>query len=146
LLYGICDTIINRSANEGFGLPTLEAMMCGKPIIALKTGGLTRQVEHHETGEQFGIGLDPEVRTMVGNHMVPYIYEDFVSHATVTNAFIKMYEMGPEERVRIGSQAAIHAREDYNLDRVISDWDASLEQTIEKFKNGENKKWKVTEI
>lgn len=44
-LYNVCDTIVNRSCNEGFGLPTLEMMMCGKPIIALKTGGLTRQVE-----------------------------------------------------------------------------------------------------
>ena len=146
LLYGICDTIVNRSSNEGFGLPTLEAMMCGKPIIAIKTGGLTRQVEHHETGEQFGIGLDPEVRTMVGNHMVPYIYEDFVSHATVTNAFMKMYEMGPDERTRIGARAAEHAREDYNLDRVISDWDTSIENTIVRFNSPENKKWKVIEI
>ena len=145
-LYCVCDTIVNRSCNEGFGLPTLEAMMCGKPIIAIKTGGLTRQVEHPQTGEQFGIGMDPEVRTMVGNHMVPYIYEDFVSHKTVTSAFIKMYEMGSDERERIGARAAIRAREDYNLDRVISDWDSSLERTIEKFKNGENKKWKVTTI
>lgn len=140
------ENVTVSNCNEGFGLPTLEAMMCGKPIIAIKTGGLTRQVEHPETGEQFGIGLDPEVRTLVGNHMVPYIYEDFVSHATVTSAFMRMYEMGPEERERIGMRACERAREDYNLDRVISDWDSSLEKTIEKFKNGENKKWRVTEI
>jgi len=145
-LYGVCDTIVNRSCNEGFGLPTLEAMMCGKPIIALKTGGLTRQVEHPETGEQFGIGLDPEVRTMVGNHMVPYIYEDFVSHGTVTAAFMRMYEMGPEERERIGTRASVRAREDYNLERVVSQWDSSLESTIEKFRSGGTEKWKVTEI
>jgi glycosyltransferase involved in cell wall biosynthesis len=140
------ENITVSNCNEGFGLPTLEAMMCGKPIIALKTGGLTRQVEHPETGEQFGIGLDPEVRTMVGNHMVPYIYEDFVSHGTVTAAFMRMYEMGPEERERIGTRASVRAREDYNLERVVSQWDSSLESPIEKFRSGGTEKWKVTEI
>ena len=72
-LYGICDTIVNRSCNEGFGLGLLEAKMCGKPVIALKTGGMTRQAEDHETGFQYGIALEPEVKSLVGNQNVPYI-------------------------------------------------------------------------
>ena len=146
LLYNACDTIVNRSCNEGFGLPTLEAMMCGKPIIALKTGGLTRQVEDPDTGEQFGIGLDPEVRTLVGNHMVPYILEDFVSHKTLSNAFMKMYEMGPEAREELGQKAMVRARREYNTGKMVSDWDTSLEKTIDDWKSGNNPKWKVTEL
>jgi glycosyltransferase involved in cell wall biosynthesis len=145
-LYNSCDTIINRSCNEGFGLPTLEMMMCGKPIIALKTGGLTRQVEDPETGEQFGIGLDPEVRTMVGNHMVPFIYEDFVSHKTTTDAFMKMYEMGPEKREALGNKAMERARREYSLKKMVADWDTSIEKTIEKWKSVEENKWKVMEL
>jgi glycosyltransferase involved in cell wall biosynthesis len=145
-LYNVCDTIVNRSCNEGFGLPTLEMMMCGKPIIAIKTGGLTRQVEDPETGEQFGIGLDPEVRTMIGNHMVPFIYEDFVSHKTVTDAFMKMYEMGPVEREKLGTRAMERARVEYDLDRVVSDWDRSLEETIDKFQSKVDAKWKVNTL
>jgi len=64
-LYNAVDTVVNRSCNEGFGLSTLEAMMCAKPIIAIKTGGLSRQVEDLETGEQFGIGLDPDAKSLV---------------------------------------------------------------------------------
>lgn len=145
-LYNMCDTIVNRSCNEGFGLPTLEMMMCGKPIIALKTGGLTRQVEDPDTGEQFGIGMDPEVRTMVGNHMVPYIYEDFVSHKTVTNAFMKMYELGDEGREVLGKKAMERARKEYNLKDVVSEWDRTLTDTIEKWNSKVNTKWKVSEI
>lgn len=145
-LYNMCDTIVNRSCNEGFGLPTLEMMMCGKPIIALKTGGLTRQVEDPVTGEQFGVGMDPEVRTMVGNHMVPYIYEDFVSHKTVTNAFMKMYEMGPEAREELGKKAMERAKKEYNLKDVVSDWDRTLTDTIEKWNAKIDTKWKVSEI
>lgn len=145
-LYNVCDTIINRSCNEGFGLPTLEMMMCGKPIIAIKTGGLTRQVEDPETGEQFGIGMDPEVRTMVGNHMVPYIYEDFVSHETVKNAFMKMYEMGPEARESLGLRAMERARSEYSLKKVVDDWDRTLSDTIEKWNSKENPLWKAIEL
>lgn len=146
MLYGVCDTIVNRSCNEGFGLPTLEMMMCGKPIIALKTGGLTRQVEDPDTGEQYGIGIDPEVRTMVGNHMVPYIYEDFISHETLRDAFMKMYAMGPNEREALGMKAMERARREYSIDKVVSDWDASLTKTIDDWQSKASTRWSVKEL
>lgn len=145
-LYNVCDTIVNRSCNEGFGLPTLEMMMCGKPIIAIKTGGLTRQVEDPDTGEQYGIGLDPEVRTMVGNHMVPYIYEDFVSHETLRGAFMKMYSMGSEARENLGKRAVERARREYNLSRVVADWDSSLTKTMDAWKTKPTPRWSVREL
>jgi glycosyltransferase involved in cell wall biosynthesis len=144
-LYNVCDTIVNRSANEGFGLPTLEAMMCGKPIVAIKTGGLTRQVVNHETGEEHGIALEPEVRTMVGNHMVPYIYEDFVSHKTVTDAFMKMYEMGDEARRALGGRAREYALKNYDMQKIVNDWDSTLEATIEKW-NADRNSWRRVEL
>ena len=135
VLYNMCDTVVNRSANEGFGLPILEAKMCGKPVISIKTGGLTRQVEDHVTGEQYGIGLDPEVRSMVGNLMIPYIYEDFISHKTLSEAFMKMYDYGPEKREEIGQRAMKHAHRDYDLDAVVAEWDRTLMNTIENWKD-----------
>jgi glycosyltransferase involved in cell wall biosynthesis len=144
-LYNICDSIVNRSCNEGFGLGTLEAMMCGKPIIALKTGGLTRQVEDYRTGEQYGIALPVENRCLVGNQSVPYIFEDFVSHQTVANAYMQMYEMGPEKRKELGLKALKHAHEDYNLNNVISEWDRTLTNCIDNWKNN-HKKWEKFEL
>lgn len=144
-LYNICDVCVNRSSAEGFGLGTLEAMMCGKPIIAIKTGGLTRQVEDHETGEQYGIALEPEVKSLVGNHVVPYIYEDLISHKTLSDAFFKMHEMGPDERKRIGLRALQHAHKDYDLDRLVSDWDRTLTDCIENWKTRYNR-WETIEL
>ena len=144
-LYNVCDSIVNRSCNEGFGLGTLEAKMCGKPIIALKTGGLTRQVEDHVTGEQYGIALNPESQCLVGNQSVPYIYEDFVTHDTVTKAYMDMYEMGPEKRKELGIKAMQHAHRDYNLNDVVSEWDRTLTDCIDNWKN-RHKKWEKIEL
>lgn len=125
-LYNFSDVVVNRSCNEGFGLGTLEAMMAGKPIIALKTGGLTRQVEDHRTGEQYGVAIEPEVRTLVGNQMVPYIYEDFVSHETLAKAFMTVFDWGPEKRAEVGKRALAHAHQDYDLPTLVNDWDRTL--------------------
>lgn len=144
-LYNMCDTIINRSCNEGFGLGTLEAMMCGKPIIALKTGGLTRQVEDYETGEHYGIALEPEVRSLVGNQLVPYIYEDYVSYETVAKAFMTMFEMGPEKREELGKKAMAHAHKDYDLQSIVKKWDETMSDTIDTWR-GKHKRWSVEEI
>jgi glycosyltransferase involved in cell wall biosynthesis len=147
VLYNVCDTIVNRSSNEGFGVPTLEAMMCGKPIIAIKTGGLTRQVEDPETGEHYGIGLDPDVRCLVGSQMVPYIYEDFVSHEKLKNAFVEMYDKGPEERKRIGKRAMERVHRDYRAEDVISKWDESLTKLFGDWdNNSKSNLWESTTL
>ncbi|HCT53552.1 MAG TPA: hypothetical protein DF712_13950, partial [Balneola sp.] len=75
ILYNISDFCINTSYAEGFGLSTLESMMAGTPIIAPKTGGLTRQVVDHRDGSENGVALDIDVKTLVGSQQVPYIYE-----------------------------------------------------------------------
>jgi glycosyltransferase involved in cell wall biosynthesis len=147
-LYNVCDTVINRSSAEGFGLPILESIMCGKPPIVIKTGGLTRQVEDPDTGEQFGIGLKPDVQTLMGNHMVPYIFEDFVSHETFADALMKMYEMGPEGREALGKKAMERASKEYDLKKVISDWDDTLTSTIDRWQNDRKSfdRWSMTEL
>ncbi len=144
-LYNMCDVAVNRSCNEGFGLGILEAKMCGKPVISIKTGGLTRQVEDHITGEQYGVALDVEVRSLVGNQLVPYIYEDFVSHKSVSDAFMKMYELGPEGRELLGQKAMAHAHRDYDLNDVIKKWDETLMGCIQGWKNT-HKRWEHVEL
>ena len=144
-IYAACDTVVNRSSNEGFGLPTLEAMMCGKPIIAIKTGGLSRQVEDINTGEQYGIALEPDVKSLVGNQMVPYIYEDLISHEKLANAFMEMYEWGPDKRKQVGQRALEHAHKDYDLKEIVSSWDNSLSKLISDWEN-RPQRWEVKSL
>ncbi len=144
-LYNISDVIVNRSCNEGFGLSTLEAMMTAKPIIAVKTGGLTRQVQDHDTGEQYGVALEPEVRTLVGNQMVPYIYEDFISHETLSKAFMTVYDWGPIERARVGARAREHALKDYDIERLVKDWDRTLTSLFDTWPQS-HQRWERIEL
>lgn len=45
-VYGSCKMWISPSTNEGFGLPILEAMACGVPVIAVPSYGLDEYLVH----------------------------------------------------------------------------------------------------
>lgn len=134
ILHNIADFYVNISFAEGFGLGTLEAMQCGKPIIALKTGGQIRQVVDYRDGSENGIALDVELRTLVGSQQVPYIYEDYVSVETVAQAFLKMYEWGPEKRRQIGAKARQYVLSEFDLQKTIDAWHESLNEVIDNFR------------
>lgn len=141
ILHNISDACINISYAEGFGLSTLEAMQCGRPIIAVKTGGLTRQVVDHRDGSENGIALPVEFKTCVGSQIVPYIYEDYVSNDTVANAIEEMYKMGPDGREKLGQKARDYAAAEFSYQRTIDLWDETLSNLVDNWKS-DYKSWK----
>lgn len=54
-LYLSCDVVLMLSRYESFGLVAIEAMSAGKPVIALKVGGLGEVVEDGVNG----VSIDP---------------------------------------------------------------------------------------
>lgn len=134
VLHNISDCCINIAYAEGFGLATLEAMQVGKPIIALKTGGLTRQVVDHRDGSENGIALEVEMKSMVGSQLVPYIYEDYVSNATTSYALYQMYSHGPEKRKELGTKAKNYVHSEFNLQTTVDLWHQSLWDLCESWK------------
>ncbi len=143
-LFNISDVVINVARNEGFGLTTLESMMTATPIIVLKTGGLTRQVEDPDTDETFGIGLEPEVRSLFSSNAAPYMYEDFVSRETVAKAMMTMYEWGPDKRAEVGKLALEYAKQEFNLTKMIMSWDMGLSNLIDNWRGTE--RWQRSEL
>lgn len=135
VLHNISDTCINVSYAEGFGLATLEAMQVGKPIIAVKTGGLTRQVVDHRDGSENGVAIDVELKTLVGSQQVPYIYEDLVSHTSIADAIEKMYLLGPEKRKELGQKAFRYVDSEFNYQTTVDLWHDTMNDTISNWKD-----------
>ena len=48
--YAACDVYCSASLWEGFGMPFIEAMACGKPVVDFKTHSITEVVEDRESG------------------------------------------------------------------------------------------------
>ena len=144
-LYNISDFCINISYAEGFGLGTLEAMMTGTPIIASKTGGMTRQVIDHRDGTENGVGLDIELKTLVGSQGVPYIYEDYVSCDTIAESIMKMYKKSPEERDTLSEKVLNYVKTQFDHQTMIDSWHDSLLSTVNNWRS-KYKRWEKIKI
>lgn len=143
-VYNISDVVISKSTSEGFGLSTLEGMMCGKPIIAPTTGGLTRQVIDHETGVHNGWGLEPEIRNLVGNQLVPYIYEDHISNETFSNVLVEAYHER-DNLPSIGKRAMKYAINNFSLEKTIETWDSLMTDLTSDYKSSK-KQWEIISL
>ena len=159
--YNSCDVTINIANNEGFGLSTLESLMAGTPIIVNMTGGLQFQIGNWWQGEKdftdqekltniavacakgsqkfsssktkfYGVPVFPASRSCTGSQPIPFIYDDRVAHEDVVDALKLMYDMGRERRRVLGAEGSVWARETFNLNKMISDWDNVLTEEINK--------------
>lgn len=146
VLYNLIDCGVNVSKAEGFGLNTLTAMQVGKPIIALKTGGLTRQVVDCRDGSENGVAIEPSERSLIGSQMTPYIYEDIVDKKALADAFMRIYKTSPEEREALGTKAKAYVDYEFSYDKMVEDWDSTLEKTIKEFKENKPKQWELVQV
>ena len=146
ILHNISDCCVNISYAEGFGLATLEAMQCGRPIIAAKTGGLTRQVVDHRDGSENGIALEIRQKTLVGSQHVPYIYEDFCDVDETAAALVQMYEMGFDKRRDLGAKAKSYVASEFSYQKTVDMWHDTLKKTVEDWKAGKPKRWTLKEV
>lgn len=139
VLYNISDFCINISYAEGFGLATLESMMTGTPIIAVKTGGLTRQVIDHNDGSENGVALDVNLRSLVGSQSVPYIYEDYCTNENIAAGIMKLYDMSEDDKKDLSKKVLKYAKEEFSQQKSVDDWHSTMLKTLERFK--ERKHW-----
>ena len=146
VLHNISDACLNISFAEGFGLATLEAMQCGKPIIATKTGGLTRQVVDHRDGTENGVALSVDFQTLVGSQSLPFIYEDYSSVETICNGILKLYLMTKEERDNLGEKARQYVLSEFNYQKTVDRWHETLLELLENFDKIKNNRWSIEEV
>jgi glycosyltransferase involved in cell wall biosynthesis len=144
VLYNISDFCLNMSYAEGFGLSTLESMMTGTPIVAAKTGGLTKQVCNSKAGGYNGVGLDIDMQTLVGSQNVPYIYEDYVSNKNVAKGIMKIYKMNQSQKNKLSKKVLKYAREEFSHQKTVDMWHSTMINTLKDFKE-KRKNWNITE-
>ena len=146
ILHNITDACINIAYAEGFGLSTLEAMQCANPIIAQKTGGLTRQVVDHRDGSENGIALDVDFQSLVGSQSVPYIFEDYCSVEATSDAILSLYEMTKSERQKLGKKCLEYVSSEFRHQDTIDQWHETLLSLVENWKKEKPKQWVFEEI
>ncbi len=146
VLHNISDACINIAYAEGFGLATLESMQCANPIIATKTGGLTRQVVDHRDLTENGIALDVKFKTLVGSQNVPYIFEDYCSIEDTAEAIYSMFSMSSHDRKKLGNKARKYVEEEFSYQKTVDMWHNSLTDLIEKWDYKNNSRWSLEEI
>lgn len=153
MFYNTADCTINIANNEGFGLGTLESLMCGTPIVAHMTGGLQFQLGdwwegrtdfsnqadmtavakkkwERRQGKWFGIPVFPASRACTGSQPIPYIYDDRVAHGDVVAALKQLYAMGRRARKELGAEGREWALQTFNWDKLNSAWPEIIEQAI----------------
>lgn len=147
ILYNISDVCLTISFAEGFGLSTLESMMCGTPIIAPKTGGLFRQVVDHRDGTENGVALDIKVKTLVGSQTVPYIYEDYADINDAAEGIYKLYSKSDKEKSDLSKKVYNYASGEFKLQKTVDMWHETLLKTIKDYKENKDKKtWQCIEL
>lgn len=154
--YNACDVTVNIANNEGFGLGTLESLMAGTPILVSMTGGLQFQVgdwwkdvditnqdkmtdvakrlwQKNGLDSFFGVPVFPASRSCTGSQPIPFIYDDRVAHDDVVDGLVRLYSLGRGSRRRMGLRGSQWARENFNLSKMVSEWDRTLQEQLIKF-------------
>ena len=146
--YKMADCTVNISDAEGFGLSTLESLASGTPIIVTMTGGLQEQVTDGENW--FGVGLEPAARSVIGSLAVPWIYEDRVSKEDFIEACLKVFNMTPDEREKVGQMGREHVLKNYSFEQFNKSWVNLMLGVHEKCGSWENRKnyksWECIEL
>ena len=126
LIYNMVDCTVNISDAEGFGLATLESLSCGTPIIVSMTGGLQEQIRSPGDAKEYGVGIHPASKAIIGSQEIPWIYEDRLSGDDVVDAMETMFYMDKEERTKLGLAGRKHVMENYNFETFNRTWVETL--------------------
>jgi len=147
-VYNACDYTINIADAEGFGLSTLESLMCGTPIIVNMTGGLQEQVTDGQNW--FGWGIQPASKAVIGSLSVPFIYEDRISQQDFRSTMKKALNCSKKAYENMSKKGIKHALENYNFEDFENNWIETMDNIMEKHGSWDTRKnydrWHLWEV
>ena len=167
LLFNSADVYINLASNEGFGLGSAEALTVGTPIIVNMTGGLQDQCgvrdddgnlltaedyielgsNHrgkYKTHGEWVKPVYPASISLQGSPPTPYIWDDRCNPEDAAVNLREFYDIGREERKRLGAIGAKFCRENQmtasamgenfikSMNGAFDNWKPRIRYTMEK--------------
>jgi hypothetical protein len=157
-LYNMSDVTALISSNEGWGLSLTESLMAGKMIIGNVTGGMQDQMRfedengkwidfdenfcsnHFGTYKKHGdwaVPVYPSNLSIVGSIPTPYIFDDRCDIRDVAKAIEEVYNLGPEERQKRGSNGRKWVQSEESMmsaSKMSENVIGCIEETFNKFK------------
>jgi glycosyltransferase involved in cell wall biosynthesis len=135
--YNMSDVTIIQSSEEGFGLSGLESLMAGTPVLAGRTGGIQDYLEDKETGQVFGIMMEPDATSNVGNQEVVQIESHHFNYEKTAKHLRTLFDDKMKDPVGYKDRwAGKAARESmlrrFNLNDVVKSWESAIIEEIEK--------------
>jgi glycosyltransferase involved in cell wall biosynthesis len=106
-LYSLCELFVFPSWHEGFGLPVLEAMSVGAPVIASRTSSLPEVVGPD------GEGFDPRDKHSIADTIVRVLSDDALRKRLASNGLARSKEFSWERTATEawkGIEMAVEAR------------------------------------
>jgi len=122
-LMNVCDIYVSPSGHEGFNVPLVEAMSCGKPIVTTKLANHSEILEG--TGNRL---LTPKVKVGVCDG----VQDILVPNADNILGNLVMLIENPAERQELGTQGRNKALQEYNLDKIAVEWHKLFEGLVNK--------------
>lgn len=126
-LYNLFDVSINISSAEGFGMPLVESLLCGTPVIAPNIAGPSGFVTNEN-----GWLLEPDINVLSCSNVVPFCTDFYVSDENVLNALEDAYT----NRKKLAEKAAkcrstiVDTHNVQNMVKLITE---SLQETVNNF-------------
>ena len=81
VLFAGCELFVLPSRHEPFGIVNLEAMACGRPVVATRTGGVPEIVQHGITGWL----VSPDSPTALAHGMAHLLNNDGLAETLASN-------------------------------------------------------------
>lgn len=127
-LYLSCDWVLSTSCQEGFGMHTAEAMLCGIPIITTRAGGLgVDQTPDSLNLRKHWIPINTQkLCDSMNGGSVALIYKDFASPSAIVQALDRAHSITPQQRRKMGLMGQSYGASKWNSARQRAGVEATL--------------------
>lgn len=100
-LYSLADLFVYPSLYEGFGMPPLEAMACGTPVIVSNVSALPEVLGEAWTGKVAGLMVSPDDVDGLANAMARVLTDDGLRERLRAMGLARAREFSWEQSARV---------------------------------------------